>query len=135
MGRPMEQRHRATPRFPIFCARQLAACRLQYQKSHTIGDNREGESSMNRKQILRLCGLWFVLLTVGVASALVMTQDKGTWPADWPKALEPLRANARTIEVANGTQENVYEITFTDRDTFEKIWPTILALKTPGAPL
>jgi hypothetical protein len=69
------------------------------------------------------------------ARALVMTDSTGRWPADWPKSLESLRNHARTIEVANGMQENIYEITFSDQAEFEKAWPIILSLKTPGAPL
>ena len=78
----------------------------------------------------------FVVLFSGVfASALVMTDQQGRWPADWPKSLEGLRGHARTIQIATGTQENVYEITFSNRAEFESAWPSILSLKTIGAPL
>jgi hypothetical protein len=70
-----------------------------------------------------------------VAKGLVSTESHGRWPASWPQALEPLRDHARTIGVANGTQEDIYEITFAGRAEFEKAWPSLLALKTPGAPL
>src|SRR5215217_5792635 len=76
-----------------------------------------------------------VLLLARLALPLVTTQETGTWPADWPKELEPLRKSARTVGVATGIQQNIYEITFADRETFEKVWPTILKVKTPGAPL
>ena len=90
---------------------------------------------MTRKCTLSIRALVFVLLMGGFASAVVMISDKGDWPADWPKSLEPLRGSARTLEVAAGNQENIYEITFSNRESFEKAWPDILALKTPGAPL
>jgi hypothetical protein len=81
------------------------------------------------------CGVLTLILTAVVARALVMTESRGSWPADWPKAMEPLRHHARTFEVATGIQENIYEITFSDRAEFEKVWPAVLSLKTPGAPL
>jgi hypothetical protein len=57
------------------------------------------------------------------------------WPLDWPIELSPYRSQAKTLELAAGNQENVYEIRFQDRREFEKIWPTILKLKSKGAPL
>jgi len=74
-------------------------------------------------------------LVSGLCFALVMTDDKGTWPASWPKELEPLRGQAKTVCVAHGIQENVYEIPFADRAEFEKAWPYLLKLKSKGAPL
>lgn len=88
-----------------------------------------------KKRIALSFGISAALLTAVATRALVMTDSQGRWPSDWPKSLESLRDHARTIEVANGTQENIYEITFTDRAQFEKAWPTIISLKTPGAPL
>jgi hypothetical protein len=90
---------------------------------------------MRKKFFAWLMPLLAVGLVAVTARALVMIDGKGRWPADWPKALEPLREHARTIEVANGTQENIYEITFKDRAEFEKAWPVIISLKTPGAPV
>ncbi|MCY2954982.1 MAG: hypothetical protein NTU53_23885 [Planctomycetota bacterium] len=57
------------------------------------------------------------------------------WPSTWPKELDPYRKQAKTIGVAHGIQETVYEIRFNSRDEFEKAWPHILKLKSPGAPL
>src|SRR5712672_3132907 len=70
-----------------------------------------------------------------VASAMFSTEERGQWPATWPKELEPFRSHARTIEEASGTQENIYEIRFESREEFERVWPVILKLKTPGAPV
>jgi len=67
--------------------------------------------------------------------ALVMTQEKGNWPEAWPKELEPYRKQAKTIQIATGNQESVYEIRFKNREEFEKAWPIILNLKSKGAPL
>jgi hypothetical protein len=60
--------------------------------------------------------------------------DKGTWPESWPKELEPLRKQARTLE---GPQILLrrYEIPFTRRDQFESAWPRLLQVKSKGAPL
>lgn len=80
----------------------------------------------------------FVVMTVLVSSfcfALVEISDTGTWPGSWPKALEPYRKQARTVGVAHGIQETVYEIPFGTREEFEKAWPHILALKSSGSRL
>jgi hypothetical protein len=76
-----------------------------------------------------------LILFAAIGDALVITRSTGTWPKEWPKELELLRAQTRTLDIANGTQEEIYEISFSDRAQFEKLWPTLLALKTPGAPL
>jgi hypothetical protein len=64
-----------------------------------------------------------------------MTQNTGNWPDSWPKELEPLRSNSRTFEVAAGNQEDIYEISFSDRKQFEAFWPVILKVKSLQAPL
>jgi hypothetical protein len=56
--------------------------------------------------------------------------ETGMWPKSWPKELEPLRQNARTIETATLIHENIYEIHFKDRDTFERSWPILVGLKS-----
>lgn len=82
-----------------------------------------------------VCGLSVILLAAVTARALIEDRSGGWWPSDWPKSLESLRAHAHTIGVMNGTQENIYEITFTDRREFENAWPVLVSLKTVGAPL
>jgi hypothetical protein len=89
----------------------------------------------HRRLPVGLIACILVLLLARLALPLVTTQETGTWPANWPKELEPLRKSAKTVEIATGIQQNIYEITFSDRETFEKAWPTILKVKTPGAPL
>jgi hypothetical protein len=61
-------------------------------------------------------------------------QDKGSWPDDWPKELEPLRAEARTLE---GPLRPLlhYAIPFTTREEFEAAWPHLLKVKSKGAPI
>ena len=66
---------------------------------------------------------------------LVQITNRGTWPADWPEELEQYRKQAKTIGVAAGNQEDVFEISFRSREEFEKIWPVILTLKSEGTPL
>ena len=72
-------------------------------------------------------------LTVLSASALVIPHDRGIWPEDWPKELEPFRERSRTTEWATGSQEDSHRIPFADRADFEKYWPVFLQLLKPGA--
>lgn len=78
----------------------------------------------------------FLIVSVHQPSvALVMTHEGCTWPTDWPKALDEVRNSCFTIEVATGIQENIYEIVFDNREKFEKLWPVLLRVKTPGGAL
>jgi hypothetical protein len=84
--------------------------------------------------------VWLAVAVLGglassVCFALVITASEGTWPDSWPKELEALRGQARTVDVAHGIQETVYEIPFKNREAFEAAWPHILSLKSVGAPL
>ena len=90
---------------------------------------------MNRHQIVQLLTVFPCAFLVQTASALVVTSEKGTWPKDWPKEMEPLRKSARTIDIGTLIQQKIYEIRFSDRETFERVWPVLLKLKTPEAPL
>ena len=60
--------------------------------------------------------------------------NHGTWPESWPRELEPLRKQSRTLE---GPVEPLlhYAIPFTKRDEFESSWPYILKVKSKGAPI
>jgi hypothetical protein len=82
-----------------------------------------------------LVALLVVSVTCGVCHAIVTTIDRGTWPESWPKELEGCRRQAKTVQVAHGIQETVYEIPFDSREEFEKAWPHVLKLKSRGAPL
>ena len=79
--------------------------------------------------------LLVVSMTCGVCHAVVTTIERGTWPESWPKELEPYRRQAKTVEVAHGIQETVYQVPFDSREEFEKAWPHVLKLKSKGAPL
>jgi len=58
--------------------------------------------------------------------------EKGLWPDSWPKQLDRLRAQARTLEHG---QHTVYEIPFANRAEFESAWPHLLAVASKHAPL
>lgn len=88
---------------------------------------------MRRSSLIWVIAL--LLLTAAKASALVMTVPEGMWPKDWPAELESLREHAVTLDVATGTQEHIYTIHFDNREEFEKHWPILMTLRTPGSPL
>ncbi len=76
-------------------------------------------------------------LTLGAASsvyALYSVANEGLWPKDWPKELEPLRKQARTL-VGPEVEYRHYAIPFTKREEFETAWPHLLKVKTKGAPV
>jgi hypothetical protein len=76
-----------------------------------------------------------VLLYGPCAWSAVIIHERGSWPRDWPVPMEGYRFQAKTFGIGTGIQENVHEIRFTEREEFERIWPTILELKSRGAPL
>lgn len=88
---------------------------------------------------MSVCNRILIAVAVGigcvVCSAVVMVNPKGTWPDSWPKELDALRDRATTVQVAHGIQETAYEIPFTSREEFERVWPHILTLRSKGAPL
>ena len=61
--------------------------------------------------------------------ALYSVSEKGTWPESWPKELEPLRKQSRTL-VGPMIAQGHYEIPFTKREEFESAWPHILKVKS-----
>jgi hypothetical protein len=64
--------------------------------------------------------------------ALYTVEDRGSWPESWPKELEGLREQSRTLV---GPLEPLrhYAIPFAKREAFEAAWPHLLKVKTPGA--
>jgi hypothetical protein len=86
---------------------------------------------MRRKSALALAVVSTSLIA-SVCFAVYGVADKGLWPSSWPKQLDALRPQARTLE---HSQHIVYEIPFTSRAEFESAWPHILAVKSPQAPL
>lgn len=75
-----------------------------------------------------------ILCIASSAYAIYGVSEEGTWPKDWPKELESLRANARTL-VGPQAMNRHYAIQFSDRDAFQTVWPHLLKLKTQGAPI
>jgi len=75
----------------------------------------------------------FVAFAAAVSShAMYDVSDTGLWPTNWPKELEPLRKQSRTLR---HDQYQVYEIPFTNQQQFEALWTHILAVKSPEAPI
>ena len=73
--------------------------------------------------------------TIGSGFGLDVITGEGTWPRSWPKELESLRKQSRTIESGDALRV-FYEIPFTTRKDFESAWPHILKIrKSRGAPL
>jgi hypothetical protein len=76
-----------------------------------------------------------VLCTLcSTAFAIWSVADEGQWPESWPKELEPLRKQSRTME--GGLISLIkYRIPFTKRGEFEAAWPHLLKIKSKGAPI
>ena len=74
------------------------------------------------------------LAAVRCAFADYGVEDRGTWPESWPKELEPLRKQARTLEGPLVLYRH-YLVPFTKREEFEAAWPHLLKVKTKGAPI
>ena len=68
------------------------------------------------------------------AHALYSVANTGLWPKSWPRQLEPLRTQARTL-VGPELEARHYAIRFTSREQFEAAWPQLLKVKTKGAPV
>jgi hypothetical protein len=66
--------------------------------------------------------------------ALYEVSDQGTWPKSWPKELESLRKQARTLVGPEAPFEH-YQIPFTKREEFESAWLHFLKVKSKGAPI
>jgi hypothetical protein len=61
-------------------------------------------------------------------------EDKGSWPDSWPKELDALRKESRTLEGPLLPLLH-YAIPFAKREAFEAAWPHLLKVKSPGAPI
>src|SRR5437016_5222208 len=66
--------------------------------------------------------------------ALYEVIDKGTWPKSWPRELEPLRQQARTLVGPEAAFEH-YQIPFTNREQFESACSHPLKVKSKAAPI
>jgi hypothetical protein len=88
-----------------------------------------GRTLMNKTLI---AGIALCAMGTGYADYGVM--DKGDWPTTWPKELEPLRKQARTL-VGPIAENQHFAITFAKREELEAAWPHILKVKSVGAPV
>lgn len=84
------------------------------------------------KQLRLVIAASIVLCAVCSVYALYEITNEGAWPKNWPKELEPLRKQSRTLI---HSQLGIHEIGFTSRAEFEAAWPHILAVKSKKAPL
>lgn len=75
-----------------------------------------------------VCGL------CSAAHALYSLNETGTWPKSWPRQLEPLRKQSRTL-VGPMVEQQHFAIRFSSREEFEAAWPHLLKVKTKGAPV
>ena len=73
-----------------------------------------------------------ILCAAGSAYAVYEVSDKGDWPTTWPRELEPLRKQARTL-VGPQRLSRHYAIPFAKREEFESAWPQLLKVKSKGA--
>ncbi len=78
--------------------------------------------------------VWFLAIP-SICFALAITRPMLVFPPEWPGELNELKSSGRTIGFHAGVQENIHEINFSDREKFERFWPILLTVKTPGAPL
>jgi len=74
------------------------------------------------------------LCAMGTGHAEYGVMDKGDWPVTWPKELEPLRKQARTL-VGPVAENRHFAITFTKREELEAAWPHLLKVRSEGAPV
>ena len=75
-----------------------------------------------------------VFCVVGPVYALYSVRDRGEWPGSWPKELEPLRKQSRTLVGPTFAQRH-YAIRFNNREEFESAWPHVLNVKSKEAPV
>lgn len=75
-----------------------------------------------------------VFCVVGPVYALYSVSDRGEWPSSWPKELELLREQSRTLVGPTFAQRH-YAIRFANREEFESAWPHILKVKSKESPV
>lgn len=75
-----------------------------------------------------------LVCSLGPAYALYSVSDRGDWPKTWPKELDPLRKQARTL-VGPEAENRHYAIRFTRQKEFKSAWPHLVKLKTKGSPV
>ena len=84
----------------------------------------------------RAIGVWgaILLLAAAAARADYTVAERGSWPDTWPKELEGLRGQSRTLE---GPLQPLlhYAIPFDKREAFEAAWAHLVKVKSKGAPI
>jgi hypothetical protein len=75
-----------------------------------------------------------MLLAASAARADYSVEFRGSWPDTWPKELDALRDQARTLEGPLLPLLH-YAIPFDKREAFEAAWPHLLKVKSKGAPI
>jgi hypothetical protein len=85
------------------------------------------------KRAIGLSGVLILFMAVA-ARADYSVEDRGSWPDTWPKELEALRGQARTLEGPLVPLLH-YAIPFDKREAFEAAWPHLVKVKSPGAPI
>jgi hypothetical protein len=68
------------------------------------------------------------------AFGLYSVSERGNWPKTWPKELEPLRSQARTL-VGPLLEARHWAIRFENRKDFEASWPHLVKVKSKAAPI
>ena len=79
--------------------------------------------------------LLLLLLITTCSFGVMIVKKGGNWPENWPKVMEPFRTRASTGRFFAGSQTIYYYIEFETREEFESVWPSLLNLKSKGAPL
>jgi hypothetical protein len=101
--------------------------------NQTPSRNQLNDLNTLMKQILTLAIIMLLAFISSLYADFGVT-DTGTWPDSWPKDLEPLRKQSRTLEGPIHPLLH-YAIPFTDRGEFESSWPHLLKIKSMGAPI
>ncbi|MBN1858451.1 hypothetical protein JW848_04520, partial [Candidatus Bipolaricaulota bacterium] len=70
-------------------------------------------------------------LCVGVVSV----SEGGSPPGGWPAELTPYLNGVVEYGIVTRISETHYVIPFEDRESFERAWPLLLTLKSPGGSL
>jgi hypothetical protein len=86
-----------------------------------------------KRTIAFLAAIAFCAVSTAVYADYGVSHE-GTWPKSWPKELEPLRKQARTLVGPLAAFQH-YQIPFTKREEFEAAWLHLLKVKSKGAPI
>ncbi|MBX3443359.1 MAG: hypothetical protein KF774_13215 [Planctomyces sp.] len=74
------------------------------------------------------------LVTASLLRADWSVSDVGAWSKDWPAELDSLRGQSRTI-IGGLVELEKHLLVFQSREEFERAWPHLLKVKSPGAPI